>query len=419
MESEPQRLCPHCGTPVAHKAETCLMCGAMLKETRRRQIGLPSSDLLLPLLIVGALALLWIWKPWQTSPAEVAAVVSATPSRSATTMPTVTYEVAPSATPLYSPTPAPTATLPPDQVRHTVKAGETVSSIAKLYGTTSRAILDANNLKTNTIISVDQELIIPLPAANTSTPTPTLTPSPTPFVYVVKSGDTLSAIARSYDTTVEALMDANGITDATNIVAGTQLTIVQPPDYTLTMAYETYEVEQGDTLYTISSDYNLTVAEIKEINGLTRDTLSVGQQLRIPVGTATPIPTDTPTPTLTPTPGPARPAPALLGPPQHTAFEGADTVIILNWASVGILDPDEWYTIRVRRTGIIAQILPVVWTKATSWRLPSDLYIEGLTDPQRFTWQVNVMRQTGVDDDGNRVGEQISPTGVVRTFTWK
>ena len=419
MESEPQRLCPHCGTPIARKAETCLMCGAVLKETRRRHIGLPSSDLLLPLLIVGALALLWVWKPWQSSPAEVAAVVSATPSRTATTMPTATYEVAPSATPLYSPTPAPTVTLPPDQVRHTVKSGETVSSIAKLYGTTSRAVLDANNLKTNTIISVGQELIIPLPAANTSTPTPTLTPSPTPFVYVVKSGDTLSAIARSYDTTVEALMDANGIADATNIVAGTKLTIVQPPDYTLTMAYETYEVEQGDTLYTISGKYNLTIAEIKEINGLTRDTLSVGQQLRIPVGTATPIPTDTPTPTLTPTPGPARPAPALLGPPQNTAFEGAGTVIFLNWASVGILDPDEWYTIRVRRTGIIAQILPVVWTKATSWRLPADLYIEGLTDPQRFTWQVNIMRQTGVDEDGNRVGEQISPTGVVRTFTWK
>jgi LysM repeat protein len=395
------------------------MCGALLRETRRRQIGLPSSDLILPLLIVGALALLWIWKPWQSNPAEVAAVVSATPSRTATGMPTATYEVAPSATPLYSPTPAPTATLPPDQVRHTVKSGETVSSIAKLYGTTSQAVLAANNLKTNTIISVDQELIIPLPAANTSTPTPTLTPSPTPFVYVIKSGDTLSAIARTYDTTVEALMDANGITDATNIVAGTKLTIVQPPDYTLTMAYETYEVEQGDTLYTISGKYDLTIAEIKEINGLTRDTLSVGQQLRIPVGTATPIPTDTPTPTLTPTPGPARPAPALLGPPQNTAFEGADTVIILNWASVGILDPDEWYTIRVRRTGIIAQILPLVWTKATSWRLPSDLYIEGLTDPQRFTWQVNVMRQTGVDDDSNRIGEQISPTGVVRTFTWK
>ena len=40
--------------------------------------------------------------------------------------------------------------------------------------------------------------------------------------------------------------------------------------------------------------------EIKEINGLTSNNLSIGQKLQIPVGTATPIPTETPTPTLTP-----------------------------------------------------------------------------------------------------------------------
>jgi LysM repeat protein/predicted nucleic acid-binding Zn ribbon protein len=422
MESEPQRHCPHCGAPVAQKAETCLMCGAALREPRKRRISPPSVDLLLPLLVVGALALLWIWKPWQSSgdEPEVAVETSPAPSRTATAMPTATYVVVPSATPLYSPTPPPTATLPPDTTRHTVKSGETVSTIAKLYGTTTKAILDANGLKSNSIISIDQELIIPLPAANTSTPTPTLTPSPTPFVYTIKTGDTLSAIAKKYDTTVEALMEANGITDATNIHAGTKLTIVQPPDFTLTMAYETYEVEQGDTLYTISGKYDgLTIAQIKEINNLTSNNLSVGQQLRIPVGTATPIPTNTPTPTLTPTPGPARPAPALLAPPQDNDFEGPDTVIILNWASVGILAEDEWYTVRVRRTGPIVQLLPVVWTKVTSWQLPAELYIEGLTEPQHFHWQVNVMRQTGVDEDGDWLGEQISPAGEVRTFTWK
>ena len=71
MESEPQRHCPHCGTPVAQKAETCLMCGAALKEPRKRRIGPPSADLLLPLIVVGALALLWIWKPWQSGEGEV------------------------------------------------------------------------------------------------------------------------------------------------------------------------------------------------------------------------------------------------------------------------------------------------------------------------------------------------------------
>jgi LysM repeat protein len=380
---------------------------------------MPQTDLLLPLLIIGAIVVLWLWKPWQTGEPQAMVPASATPSSTPTLLPSATYVIAPTATPLHSPTPLPTATLPPNQTRHTVKSGETISIIAKRYGTTTSAVLQANGLKSNTIISIGQELVIPLPAANTSTPTPTLTPSPTPFLYKIKSGETLSAIAKRFNTTVEALMEVNNIADATRIRVGTELRIVQPPDFTLTMAYETYEVQQGDTLYTISGKYNLTIAEIKEINELTSNNLSIGQKLQIPVGTATPTPTLTPAPTLTPTPGPARPAPALLAPPDGAAFEGADTVILLNWASVGILDEDEWYVVRVRRTGAVAQVLPLVWTQATSWRLPSELYIEGLDEPQRFHWQVSVMEKTGVDEDGTWLGKQVSPSGKVRTFTWK
>jgi LysM repeat protein/predicted nucleic acid-binding Zn ribbon protein len=418
-EPRPQRHCPQCGLPVAQRAETCLMCGANLKERKKRTLRLPPADLWLPLLIVGALALLWLWKPWQVSEPQAMVPASATPSATPTRAPSATYDVVPTATPLYSPTPPPTATLPPNQTRHEVQPGETISAIAKIYGTTTTAILQANGLKESSIISVGQELVIPLPVADTATPTPTLTPSPTPFVYKIKSGETLSAIASRFNTTVEVLMEANNIADATLIRVGTELTIVQPPDFTATMAYETYEVEQGDTLYTISAEYELTIAQLKEINSLTSDQLRVGQELRIPVGTATPTPTLTPIPTLTPTPGPARPAPALLGPPDETAFEGADTVILLNWASVGILGEDEWYVVRARRTGLVVQLLPLVWTKATSWRLPADLYIEGLDEPQRFYWQVSVMQQTGLAEDGTPLGEQISASGEVRTFTWK
>jgi LysM repeat protein len=397
------------------------MCGATLKEKKTRSFRLPETDLLLPLLILGAIALLWLWKPWQAREPQAMAPASTTssPTPTPTAPPTATYVMAPTATPLHSPTPEATATLPPNQTRHSVQSGETISTIAKLYGTTTNAVLQANGLKANTIISIGQELVIPLPIADTSTPTPTLTPSPTPFMYTIKTGDTLSAIASRYKTTVEALMQANGISDATRIRAGTKIQIVQPPDYSATMAYETYEVEAGDTLYTISGKYGLTIAEIKEINNLTSNNLSVGQKLQIPMGTATPTPTLTPAPTLTPTPGPARPAPALLAPANEAAFEGGDTVILLNWASVGILDEDEWYVVRVRRTGLFAQLLPLVWTKATSWRLPPDLYVEGMDEPQQFHWQVSIMRQTGVAQNGTWIGGQVSPVGEVRTFSWK
>ena len=415
MEPSAQRHCPHCGTPVAQRAETCLMCGAQLKEQKRKKFQLPQGELLWPLLLAAALALLWLWKPWQAT--EPQAMAPTTETATATPVPSATYVVAPTATPLYSPTPPPTATLPPNQTRHTVTSGQTVSSIAKRYGTTISAILKANNLKSNSILKIGQELIVPLPLADTPTPTPTLTPSPTPFVYTIKSGETLSVIAKRFNTTVEALMQVNNIADATRIRVGTKLTIVQPPDYSSSMAYETYEVEAGDTLISISNKYGMTVSQIKEVNGLKSNSLRIGQKLKIPVGTATPTATITPTPTLTPTPGPARPAPVLLAPADGALFEGADTTILLNWTSVGILSEDEWYVLRMRRTGDVAEQLPLVWTQATSWRLPGDLYAEGVE--QKFSWQVSIMEHTGAKADGTWDGKAISPATETRTFFWK
>jgi len=390
------------------------MCGAYLKEQKSRTPRFSQSDLTWPLLIILGIAVLWVWKPWQADQPQAMAL--ATAAATATARPTATYISAPTATPLVSPTPPPTATLPPNQTRHTIASGETASTIAKKYGTTTKAILQANGLKDNTILRVGQELIIPLPLANTSTPTVSPTPSPTPFEYTVKTGDYLSEIAKRYKTTVEALMQANGIVDATSLRAGTKLIIVQPPDYSATMAYETYEVQQGDTLFTIAADYGVSVSTIKEVNNLTSDKLGVGQDLRIPVGTATPVPTLTPTITPTPTPGPARPAPSLLAPPDGASFEGEEAAILLNWASVGILEQDEWYVLRVRRAGSIAQQLPAVWTKATTWRLPPELYLQ---EPQQFYWHVIIMRQTGMSEEGTRTGEIVSPSTLTRVFTWK
>ncbi len=420
-ETPSPRRCPHCGTPVARRAETCLLCGAALRERKQKRFRLPSGDLWLPLLLIVAVVALWLWKPWQVREpqAQTAGAATATVTPTATLPPTATYVLVPTATPLYSPTPPPTPTLPPSQTRHVVKSGETVSTIAKLYGTTVKAILQANGLKPDTIISVNQELIIPLPVANTSTPTPTLTPSPTPFVYTIRTGDNLSAIAKRYGTTVEALMAANNIADATRIRAGTKITIVQPPDYWAVMAYKIYEVQPGDTLIGISAKFDVPIADIKKANGQEANKLRAGQELKIPIGTATPTPSPTLTPTLTPTPGPAYPAPALLAPPDGTAFEGPNAAILLNWASVGILRPDEWYVLRMRRSGVVAQQLPPVWTRATSYRLPAELYMAGLAEPQRFYWQVVVMRQTGEAEDGSPQGEPISPSSGTRSFTWK
>jgi hypothetical protein len=86
---------------------------------------------------------------------------------------------------------------------------------------------------------------------------------------------------------------------------------------------------------------------------------------------------------------------------------------------VGILDEDEWYVVSLRRADSGTEPAPLEWTKATSWRLPADLYEAGQPEPLQFRWQVSVMRQTGVAEDGIWIGEEQSPNSEIRTFSWK
>ncbi len=65
------------------------------------------------------------------------------------------------------------------------------------------------------------------PAPSTPAPTPTVTPTPTPVIYVVQKGDTLIDIAKQYGITVEALQEANAITDPRRLRIGQELVIPQ------------------------------------------------------------------------------------------------------------------------------------------------------------------------------------------------
>jgi LysM repeat protein len=67
----------------------------------------------------------------------------------------------------------------------------------------------------------------PVPT-RTRTPTPTVVPTPTVTIYVVQAGDVLGVIARKYGTTVEAIVEANRITDPDFIVQGQELVIPTP-----------------------------------------------------------------------------------------------------------------------------------------------------------------------------------------------
>lgn len=155
-----------------------------------------------------------------------------------------------------------------EQTIYTVKSGDSLWSIAKKYNITVEELKIANNLTSN-LLNLGQKLIIPTIQIPTTTEDYD--------IYIVKSGDTLYNIAKQYNTSVQDLITANNLS-TTTLNIGTQLLIPKQSQ----VDYITYKVKQGDTLYKIAITYNTTVNEIKNLNNLQTNTLSIGQTLLLP-----------------------------------------------------------------------------------------------------------------------------------------
>jgi LysM repeat protein len=111
-------------------------------------------------------------------------------------------------------------------VTYVVQPGDTLFRISRAYGTTVDAIVRANNIPNPNLIYVGQVLVIPDGTTPPPGPTPTPGPQPPPpATYVVQPGDTLSAIARRFNTTVAALVQANNIWNPNLIYVGQVLVI--------------------------------------------------------------------------------------------------------------------------------------------------------------------------------------------------
>lgn len=96
--------------------------------------------------------------------------------------------------------------------------------------------------------------------------------------YVVQRGDTLYAIARRFNTTVDELKRLNNLT--TNDLSIGQVLIL--PSTNNGIATRQYTVQRGDSLWKISQQFNTTVEEIRRLNNLSSDMLQIGQVLLVP-----------------------------------------------------------------------------------------------------------------------------------------
>ena len=156
---------------------------------------------------------------------------------------------------------------------YVVKSGDSLWNIANRYGTTVNELKALNNLTSNNL-SIGQVLKIPVSSTDTGT---ILTGN----TYVVKSGDSLWNIANRYGTTVNELKALNNLT-SNNLSIGQVLKIpVSSTDTGTILTGNTYVVKSGDSLWNIANRYGTTVNELKTLNNLTSNNLSIGQVLRL------------------------------------------------------------------------------------------------------------------------------------------
>lgn len=169
---------------------------------------------------------------------------------------------------------------------YAVKKGDTLSTIAQRYGVTISALKRTNRIRSN-VLKVGQRVRI----YKENQPEPTIN------YYDVKSGDTLSTIAQRYGITVVRLKRANQLTGS-HLKIGQRLEIPSPDRLdrksstgapvanakveTSPQEVGEYTVVSGDSLYNIGKRFGVSVAKLREVNGLRSNALHIGQTLMIP-----------------------------------------------------------------------------------------------------------------------------------------
>jgi LysM repeat protein len=365
----PTNLCPVCGTHLSESATRCLVCGTELDQQGERKkpaqvrakrlpeitLSLPAALGLLALfLTLGAVVIFLVLNG--SEPVEVAEITpdAGTPTAS----PTITYTPTVTLTATMAPTWTP---LPP--IEYIVRPGDSCAGIAAVFNVSVQSIILENNLPANCELFENQELLIPQP-------TPTPSPQPTA---------TLSEVE---------------LTEA---------------------ACETmnYTVQPNDTLSSIANTYNITMATIREYNGLPSDTVFEGQNLVLPLCLRRP----TAGPTPTPTPLPPYPGPNLLLPADGASFTSATDTITLQWAAVGALESNEAYAVTITDLTSEEKWSVTEYVRDTSFIIPAS-FAPTDAKPHIFRWSVYIVRQIGGDEENGENWEVAGNRSPERVFAW-
>lgn len=163
---------------------------------------------------------------------------------------------------------------------YTVEPGDTLSSIARRYGTTVQELATINNISNPNLIFPGQSLRV----LTNSTTQGEETRGTGSITYTVQRGNTLSQIASSYGVSVSHIVELNDIQNPNLIYPGEKLRITESTNQTLNPVLQNnyYVVQRGDTLGSIARKYGVTVEYLVNLNGISNPNLIYpGQMIKV------------------------------------------------------------------------------------------------------------------------------------------
>jgi membrane-bound lytic murein transglycosylase D len=175
-------------------------------------------------------------------------------------------------------------------VKHKIRRGETVSTIARKYGVSQYAIFETNNLSRRSKIYTGKHIVIPVPNDRDYTRKKNRSNyTAQGDIYIVRSGDTVWDIARAFGKTTSQIRRLNNLDRRARIYVGQKLYIGSSSgsgkSYTKKETDNntfTYKVKKGDSLWEIARRFGTTTESLRKLNGLTRrSNIYPGQKLKI------------------------------------------------------------------------------------------------------------------------------------------
>lgn len=149
-------------------------------------------------------------------------------------------------------------------VSYTVQKGDSYWLISQKFNTSLSSVLNANNATANSSLNVGQKITVP---SNT---------------YTVQKGDTYYLIAKKCGVSLSSLLDANNATQNSTLYVGDKVKI---PD--TSAGYITHTVQKGETYWTISQKYGVSLSSLLSYNGATNNSaLNIGDKVKIPKSTS-------------------------------------------------------------------------------------------------------------------------------------